>query len=64
MSDSRISFHMTISSEETEEEQKFNADYGYPLRHSVGLTTVTMLKIKYSLTSSERSLTSSDTKIL
>jgi hypothetical protein len=28
---------MTISSEETEEEQKFNADYGYPLRHSVDI---------------------------
>ena len=39
MSDSRISFHMTISSEETEEEQKFNADYGYPLRHSVVINT-------------------------
>ncbi len=35
MSDSRISFHMTIMSEDTEEEQQFNADYGYPLRHSV-----------------------------
>lgn len=35
MSDSRISFNVTIMSEDTEEEQQFNADYGYPLRHSV-----------------------------
>ena len=35
MSDSRISFNMTIMSEDTEEEQQFNADYGYPLHHSV-----------------------------
>ena len=35
MSDSRISFHMSIGSEDTEEEQQFNADYGYPLRQSV-----------------------------
>ena len=35
MSDSRILFQVTIMSEETEEEQQFNADYGYPLRHSV-----------------------------
>jgi hypothetical protein len=35
MSDSRISFHMSISSEEDEEEQQFNADYGYPLSHIV-----------------------------
>ena len=37
MSDSRISFNVTIMSEDTEEEQQFNADYGYPLRHSVGI---------------------------
>ncbi len=37
MSDSRILFQVTIMSEETEEEQQFNADYGYPLRHSVDI---------------------------
>ncbi len=37
MSDSRISFHMTIMSNETEEAQQYNADYGFPLRHSVGI---------------------------
>ena len=35
MSASRIRFKVTIISEDTEEEQQFNADYGYPLRHSV-----------------------------
>lgn len=35
MRDSRIIFNLTIMSEDTEEEQQFNADYGYPLRHSV-----------------------------
>jgi hypothetical protein len=39
MSDSRILFQVTIMSEETEEEQQFNADYGYPLRHSVVINT-------------------------
>ena len=37
MSDSRILFQVTIMSEDTEEEQQFNADYGYPLRHSVDI---------------------------
>ena len=35
MRDSRIIFNLTIMSEDTEEKQQFNADYGYPLRHSV-----------------------------
>lgn len=35
MSDSRISFNMSISSEEDEEGQKHNANYGYPLSHIV-----------------------------
>jgi hypothetical protein len=35
MSNSRISFHISISSEEDEEGKKHNADYGYPLSHIV-----------------------------
>jgi hypothetical protein len=35
MSDSRISFHMSIGSDEDEEGEKHNADYGYPLSHVV-----------------------------
>ncbi len=35
MSDSRISFHVTIMSEQTEKEQKFNVDFGYPLDYMV-----------------------------
>ncbi len=35
MSDSTINFHMTISSEEDEEGEKHNADYGFPLSHTV-----------------------------
>lgn len=35
MSDSRISFHVSIMSEENEEGKKFNIDYGYPLRRMV-----------------------------
>ena len=37
MSDSRISFNVTIMSEDTEEEQQFNADYGHPLSHMVDI---------------------------
>jgi hypothetical protein len=37
MSDSRISFNVTIMSEDTEEEQQFNADYGYPISHMVDI---------------------------
>ena len=52
MSDSRISFNMSISSEEDEEGQKHNADYGYPLSHIVtidatydsGITWLTLLE--------------------
>ena len=40
MSDSRISFNVTIMSEETEEEQKFSADYGYPLHNNVVINAV------------------------
>ena len=39
MSDSRISFHMSIGSEEDEEGEKHNADYGYPLNHIVTIDT-------------------------
>lgn len=35
MSDSKISFQVTIISDETKEEQQFNADYGHPLSHMV-----------------------------
>ena len=35
MSDSRISFHMSIGSDEDKEGEKHNADYGYPLNHVV-----------------------------
>jgi hypothetical protein len=35
MSDSRISFHMSIGSDEDKEGEKHNADYGYPLSHVV-----------------------------
>lgn len=38
MSDSRISFHVSIMSEEDEEGKKHNADYGYPLRHMVDIS--------------------------
>ena len=38
MSDSRISFNVTIMSEEDEEGKKHNADYGYPLRHMVDIS--------------------------
>ena len=52
MSDSRISFHMTISSEEDEEGKKHNADYDFPLQHRVtidatydsGITWLTLLE--------------------
>lgn len=37
MSDSRISFHVSIMSEEDEEGKKHNADYGYPLQHMVDI---------------------------
>jgi hypothetical protein len=37
MSDSRISFHISISSEEDEEGKKHNADYGFPLSHTVNI---------------------------
>ncbi len=37
MSDSRISLHVSIMSEENEEGKKFNADYGYPLQHMVDI---------------------------
>jgi len=35
MSDSRISFYMSIGSDEDEEGKSHNADYGYPLSHIV-----------------------------
>ncbi len=35
MSDSRISFNMSIGSDEDEEGKRHNADYGYPLSHIV-----------------------------
>jgi hypothetical protein len=35
MSDSRISFNMSIGSDEDEEGKSHNADYGYPLSHIV-----------------------------
>lgn len=35
MSDSRISFQMSIGSDEDEEGKRHNADYGYPLSHIV-----------------------------
>ena len=37
MSDSRISLHVLIMSEENEEGKKHNADYGFPLRHMVDI---------------------------
>ena len=39
MSDSRISFHMSIGSDEDEEGKRHNADYGYPLSHIVTIDT-------------------------
>ena len=40
MSDSRISFHVSIMSEEDEEGKKHNADYGFPLQHMVDINAV------------------------
>ena len=37
MNDSTINFHMSISSEENEEGKKHNADYGFPLSHTVNI---------------------------
>jgi len=37
MSDSRISFHMSIGSDEDEEGKRHNADYGFPLHHMVDI---------------------------
>jgi hypothetical protein len=37
MSDSRISFHMSIGSDEDEEGKRHNADYGFPLDHVVDI---------------------------
>ena len=37
MSDSKISFYMSIGSDEDEEGKKHNADYGYPLNHIVSI---------------------------
>jgi len=37
MSDSRISFHMSIGSDEDEEGKRHNADYGFPLQHMVDI---------------------------
>jgi hypothetical protein len=52
MSDSKISFYMSIGSDEDEEGKKHNADYGYPLSHLVsidatydsGITWLTLLE--------------------
>jgi len=37
MSDSRISFYMSIGSDEDEEGKRHNADYGFPLQHMVDI---------------------------
>lgn len=39
MNDSTIKFHISISSEEDEEGKKHNADYGFPLSHTVNINT-------------------------
>lgn len=40
MSNSKISFHVSIMSEEDEEGKKHNADYGFPLQHMVDINAV------------------------
>ena len=37
MNDSTIRFHMLIMSEEDEDGKKHNADYGFPLNHTVDI---------------------------
>ena len=48
MSDSRISFHMSIGSDEDEEGEKHNADYGYPLSHVVTIDATYDYSIAWS----------------
>ncbi len=40
MRNSKISFHVSIMSEEDEEGKKHNADYGFPLQHMVDINAV------------------------
>lgn len=37
MSDSTIRFHMLIMSDDDEEVQKYHADHGFPLKHTVDI---------------------------
>ena len=37
MSDSRIILNMSITSNEDQEAQEYNTDYGFPLHHTVGI---------------------------
>ena len=48
MSDSRISFNMSIGSDEDEEGKRHNADYGYPLSHIVTIDATYDYSITWS----------------